>query len=142
MIWWMLICLWLSRLILVGLLILSLWSWALIFERKKIYQNIGTSFKQLSRFQLKKQLEKSLLVLGTLGSTTPFVGLFGTILGIIVAFGELSQGNIDMLGIMMSLAEALILTAAGLFVAIPATVSFNIFSKKSKMLLEEYDEGR
>jgi len=78
----------------------------------------------------KLRIEERLSVLGTLGSTAPFIGLLGTVLGIIVAFGELSMGNGDSKTIMFALAEALILTAVGLFVAIPAVIAFNIFKKK------------
>jgi biopolymer transport protein ExbB len=76
------------------------------------------------------KLEKGLAVLGTLGSTTPFVGLLGTILGIIVAFGALSSGQLDSQKVMYALAEALVLTAVGLAVAIPAVIAFNFFSRK------------
>lgn len=85
----------------------------------------------------KKELEKGLPVLGTLGSTTPFVGLLGTILGIIVSFGELSQGTGSTNSVMFSLAEALILTAVGLVVAIPAVVAFNFYNRKVKSVIAE-----
>jgi biopolymer transport protein ExbB/TolQ len=85
----------------------------------------------------RKLLEKGLPVLGTLGSTTPFVGLLGTILGIIVSFGELSSGAGSTNSVMFSLAEALILTAVGLVVAIPAVVAYNYFGKKVKSILAE-----
>lgn len=85
----------------------------------------------------KKNLDLGLSVLGTLGSTTPFVGLLGTILGIIVAFGELSTGQIDSQKVMYALAEALILTAVGLAVAIPAVVAFNIYNRKMLLFLKD-----
>lgn len=85
----------------------------------------------------RKELEKGLPVLGTLGSTTPFVGLLGTILGIIVSFGELSRGAGSTNSVMFSLAEALILTAVGLIVAIPAVVAYNYFGRKVKLVLSE-----
>lgn len=85
----------------------------------------------------RKELERGLPVLGTLGSTTPFVGLLGTILGIIVSFGELSRGAGSTNTVMFSLAEALILTAVGLIVAIPAVVAYNYFGKKVKSILSE-----
>ena len=85
----------------------------------------------------KKELEKGLPILGTLGSTTPFVGLLGTILGIIVSFGELSRGSGSTNSVMFSLAEALILTAVGLVVAIPAVVGFNYFNRKVKLTIAE-----
>lgn len=85
----------------------------------------------------RKNLEKGLPILGTLGSTTPFVGLLGTILGIIVSFGELSQGNGSSNAVMFSLAEALILTAVGLVVAIPAVVAYNFYGRKVRGVLSE-----
>lgn len=85
----------------------------------------------------RKDLEKGLPILGTLGSTTPFVGLLGTILGIIVSFGELSKGAGSTNTVMFSLAEALILTAVGLVVAIPAVVAYNYFGRKVKLTLSE-----
>lgn len=85
----------------------------------------------------RKELEKGLPVLGTLGSTTPFVGLLGTILGIIVSFGELSRGTGSTNTVMFSLAEALILTAVGLLVAIPAVVAYNYFGRKVKETLSQ-----
>jgi biopolymer transport protein ExbB/TolQ len=88
-------------------------------------------------FEKKKELEKGLPILGTLGSTTPFVGLLGTILGIIVSFGELSQGSGSTNSVMFSLAEALILTAVGLLVAIPAVVGYNFFNRKTKLFMNE-----
>jgi biopolymer transport protein ExbB/TolQ len=87
---------------------------------------------------LKSQLEKGLPILGTLGSTTPFIGLLGTILGIIVSFGALSNGTGDMNAVMLSLAEALILTAVGLIVAIPAVIGFNFFSRKARTVILDF----
>jgi biopolymer transport protein ExbB len=89
--------------------------------------------------QERKSLEKGLPILGTLGSTTPFVGLLGTILGIIVAFGALSSGQMDSQKIMYALAEALIMTAVGLAVAIPAVIAFNYFSRRLMGLQRECD---
>jgi biopolymer transport protein ExbB/TolQ len=87
---------------------------------------------------LKSELEKGLPILGTLGSTTPFIGLLGTILGIIVSFGALSNGTGDMNVVMLSLAEALILTAVGLIVAIPAVIGFNYFSRKARRVMNDF----
>lgn len=84
------------------------------------------------------ELEKGLNVLATLGSNAPFIGLFGTVLGIIQSFGILSaQTGSAMNAVMLGLAEALIATAVGLFVAIPAVVAYNYFSQKLKMLTVE-----
>lgn len=152
MILWIVVVEWLARIILFALIILSIWSIAIILDRKKFFKNLNADnefmklkdyvlqFKAdkrelgVSRFFYKQQVDmsKGLAVLGTLGSTTPFIGLLGTILGIIVAFGELSKGSSGTNTIMFALAEALILTAVGLFVAIPAVIAFNIFNKKIK----------
>lgn len=75
-----------------------------------------------------QKLEKFLGVLGTIGSTAPFIGLFGTVLGIIRAFSDmaLTQGASPS-AVADGIAEALVATAAGLFVAIPAVAAYNYF---------------
>ena len=77
--------------------------------------------------------EKRLGVLATVASNAPFIGLFGTVLGIIRAFNDLS-GNMNEASnaVMAGIAEALIATAVGLLVAIPAVVAFNAFKAKVK----------
>ena len=102
----------------------------------KISTQMNNAFDAII-FEKKKELEKGLPILGTLGSTTPFIGLLGTILGIIVSFGELSQGTGSSNSVMFSLAEALILTAVGLIVAIPAVIAYNYFGRKVKGVLNE-----
>jgi biopolymer transport protein ExbB/biopolymer transport protein TolQ len=86
----------------------------------------------------RKELESGLVFLGTLGNNAPFVGLFGTVLGIIVAFRELSSaaanvagGTGNMNNVMAGIAEALVCTAVGILVAVPAVIFFNIFQKKT-----------
>lgn len=88
----------------------------------------------LSQYQLEKlNLEKGLAVLATLGANAPFVGLLGTVLGIIRAFAYLgSQAGSS--SVMSGVSQALYATAMGLFVAIPAVVAFNVFSKQIKDL--------
>ncbi len=105
-------------------------------SKLKSSEQIDKAFQSLV-MDKKKELEKGLPILGTLGSTTPFIGLLGTILGIIVSFGELSQGSGSTNSVMFSLAEALILTAVGLIVAIPAVVAFNYFGRKMRLALVE-----
>lgn len=83
----------------------------------------------------KQRLEKRLLILGTLGNNAPFVGLFGTVLGVIKAFHDLAQSNAGPEVVMQGLSEALIATAVGLFVAIPCVVAYNFFQKKVRELL-------
>ncbi len=71
--------------------------------------------------------------LGTLGNNAPFIGLFGTVLGVIQAFhmlGNKSGDNAAMGNVMVGISEALIATGVGLVVAIPAVVAFNMAQKK------------
>jgi biopolymer transport protein ExbB/biopolymer transport protein TolQ len=86
----------------------------------------------------KREYERGLLFLGTLGNNAPFVGLFGTVLGIVNSFREL--GNVGASGqmgnVMSGVAEALVATAIGILVAIPAVVAFNYFSKRAGDLEE------
>jgi biopolymer transport protein ExbB/biopolymer transport protein TolQ len=81
----------------------------------------------------RKDLESGLNFLGTLGSNAPFIGLFGTVIGVIVAFHELGSAAAKagaMGGVMSGIAESLVATAVGLFVAIPAVVAYNVAQKR------------
>jgi biopolymer transport protein ExbB/biopolymer transport protein TolQ len=83
--------------------------------------------------------ESGLLFLGTLGNNAPFVGLFGTVLGIVTAFRELAgaAGNTaGMNNVMSGIAEALVATAIGILVALPAVIAYNVFQKKTQDLEE------
>ena len=87
-------------------------------------------------------LEKGLTVLATLGANAPFIGLFGTVLGIIQAFGALANNTEGTASVMSGIAEALIATAVGLFVAIPAVVAYNLFSRKLKVAISKCEALR
>lgn len=79
-----------------------------------------------------QRLESRLAFLGTMGNNAPFIGLFGTVLGIIRAFRDLSldvKGGANV--VMAGISEALIATAVGLFVAIPAVIAFNYYMRRS-----------
>jgi biopolymer transport protein ExbB len=81
------------------------------------------------------RFERYLMILGTMGNNAPFFGLFGTVLGIIKAFHELGQAGNNTAGattVMSGISEALVATAMGLLVAIPAVIAYNYFSKKVK----------
>jgi biopolymer transport protein ExbB/biopolymer transport protein TolQ len=80
----------------------------------------------------RKELERGMTLLGTLGNNAPFVGLLGTVIGVIVAFADLAGGSskVNMDKVMSGIAEALVATGVGLFVAIPAVVAYNVFQKK------------
>jgi biopolymer transport protein ExbB/biopolymer transport protein TolQ len=81
----------------------------------------------------RKELEWGMTFLGTLGTNAPFVGLLGTVLGVIQAFQQLGaagQNQGAMGGVMAGIAEALIATGVGLFVALPAVVAYNVAQKR------------
>ncbi len=80
-------------------------------------------------------IERSLHFLATVGNTAPFVGLFGTVWGIMDAFQEIGlQGTPNIAVVAPGVAEALVATAAGLLVAIPAVVAYNIFVNKLRKM--------
>ena len=86
------------------------------------------------------KMERGLAFLGTLGNNAPFVGLFGTVLGIIRAFRDLSTNTIEgSSAVMAGIAEALIATAVGLLVALPAVALFNFFQRmiRAQMVASE-----
>ena len=86
------------------------------------------------------QLETNLSFLATVGSTSPYVGLFGTVWGIMNSFQAL--GNVQQATIAMvapGISEALIATAMGLFAAIPAVIAYNRFSYDVERLINRYD---
>jgi biopolymer transport protein ExbB len=81
--------------------------------------------------------EHGLSFLGTLGNNAPFLGLFGTVIGIIEAFSDLAVGGPKGAGaaaVMGGISEALVATAVGIFVAIPAVVAFNAYQRRLKTL--------
>ncbi len=87
-------------------------------------------------------LEQRLTYLGTVGNNAPFIGLFGTVVGIIHAFEELGTGagapgagQAASMAVMASLAEALVATAVGILVALPAVAAFNYFQRRMTSLL-------
>jgi biopolymer transport protein ExbB/TolQ len=86
------------------------------------------------------RLEARLTALATLGNISPFVGLFGTVIGVMRAFEAISRTGSGGLGtVSAGIAEALVATAAGLFVAIPAVTAYNHFVSRVKILATEMD---
>lgn len=86
-----------------------------------------------------EHLEQNLPFLATVGSTSPYVGLFGTVWGIMNSFRGLAQVQQATLAtVAPGIAEALIATAIGLFAAIPAVVAYNRFSARSEVLISRY----
>lgn len=92
----------------------------------------------------KLRLERNLSYLGTVGANAPFIGLLGTVLGIITTFRSLEQASTMgtaeySKAVMGGIYEALVATAVGLLVAIPAVIAYNIFQRTVKHLLSEAD---
>src|SRR5205085_3552917 len=76
------------------------------------------------------ELKENLGVLATIGATAPFVGLFGTVVGIINAFGKMATSGGGIASVSAGISEALVTTAFGLFVAIPAVWAYNYFQNR------------
>lgn len=90
------------------------------------------------------KLQHRLTVLGTLGSITPFIGLFGTVIGVMHAFKDLAANTATVGGasvVAAGIAEALVNTAAGLFVAIPAVIAYNYFLSKTNYFARELENA-
>lgn len=116
---------------------------------KNFYFQISKSFEQKTTLQVDRAYssfvkenrhvyEKGLNILATLGANAPFVGLFGTVLGIIRAMaflGSQTGGS----SVVSGVSQALYATAMGLFVAIPAVVAYNIFTNQIRLALQKAD---
>ena len=87
------------------------------------------------------KLEKQVTFLATTASLAPFVGLFGTVWGIMSAFAGIgAQGSTDLAVVAPGIAEALVATAVGLFAAMPAVYFYNAFTSKVKVMASEMDD--
>jgi biopolymer transport protein ExbB len=89
----------------------------------------------------KKRLlcERYIAYLGTLGNNAPFIGLFGTVLGIIRAFRDLAKNSESAEAVMAGISQALVATAVGLLVAIPAVLAFNYFNRRVRTAIAHTD---
>lgn len=88
----------------------------------------------------KPELERYLGFMATIGSNAPYIGLLGTVMGIMKAFHDLSQASEGgQQAVMAGISAALVATAAGLFVAIPAVLAYNYFSKQARSILQNLD---
>jgi biopolymer transport protein ExbB len=126
------------------LLLLSFFAIAIAIERWSFYRKI-----EVERFKTKQELEieltKGLTFIASVASNAPYIGLLGTVLGIMLTFYTIGQeGFVDTKKVMVGLALALKATAVGLLVAIPSSVLYNLLLKKVKnlLLLWEIKNGR
>jgi len=109
-------------------------------EERHLPRDEVAKLMEASQAEQKVNLQRYLNILGSIGSTAPFIGLFGTVLGIIKAFRDLagSAGGGPEI-VMVGIAEALVATAGGLAVAIPAVLLYNYFTDKVKNIIVEMD---
>lgn len=111
---------------------------AFAVERYLYYWRVNlTKFEHLEL--LKIALTRNLTTISSVGSNAPYIGLLGTVLGILVTFNDMGQGGkIDVNSIMVGLAMALKATAAGLLVAIPAILFYNGLLRKVEVLISRW----
>ncbi|MFT7860086.1 MAG: TonB-system energizer ExbB [Sulfurimonas sp.] len=121
------------------LLLMSVITFALLFERLYFYAKLKIEHFR-NRDALEMKLTDNLNILSAIGANAPYIGLLGTVLGIMLTFYTLGDaGSVDAKKIMTSLALALKATAMGLIVAIPAIVSYTFLLRKVEKMLTHYD---
>jgi len=109
-----------------------------MIERALAFHQIQKNYQMIDYYTLRLSLESHLGILATFGNNAPFIGLFGTVLGIIQAFHTIGSNNaFDVQPIMQGISEALIATATGLFVAIPCVIAYNYFIRRVKVILTQ-----
>ena len=124
----------------IGLLILmsiiALW---IFIERMMFYKSVKIE-EYKNRDELELDLTDNISVVSTIASNAPYVGLLGTVLGIMLTFYTLGDiGAVDAKRIMTGLAMALKATAMGLVVAIPAIIFYTVLTRKIERILTRYD---
>ena len=122
--------------ILILMSIVTLW---LFIERMMFYKSVRTEDYE-HRDYLELDLTDNIGVISAIGSNAPYVGLLGTVVGIMITFYAMGDaGAVDAKEIMVGLALALKATAMGLVVAIPAIVTYTIALRKVERILTKYD---
>ena len=131
------------------LVVASIWSWAIIIEKIRLWNfqkkhpvavkssdNMDTIVDKLMR-----PFDKNLWFLSMVSYLAPFVGLFGTVWGVMDSFAAIGVNQSVSIGVIApGLATALGTTALGLIAAVPAAIAYNVFSKKSDDLYDLLDE--
>ncbi len=122
--------------VLVMMSIVTLW---LFIERMMFYKNVRTEDYKY-RDNLDLDLTDNLGVLSAIGTNAPYVGLLGTVIGIMITFYTMGDaGAVDAKKIMIGLALALKATAMGLVVAMPAIIAYTITLRKAERILTKFD---
>ncbi len=123
----------------IGLLLgLSVWSVAVAIERWLFYSRLDlTQFPSLQTLEI--ALTKRLVIIGTVAANAPYIGLLGTVLGIMLTFHTMgTSGTMAVNTIMIGLSLALKATAVGLLVAIPCVVMNNVLRRRVAELVAQY----
>jgi len=124
----------------IGLLaIMSITAFAIVIERLMVYKNVR--FEDFNdKRNLELELTSKLHLIGTIGRNAPYLGLLGTVLGIMLTFYNMGKtGFMDTGKIMVGLALALKVTAIGLLVAIPAVTAYNLLLRRAKVLITRWE---
>ena len=122
--------------LLIVMSIVALW---IFIERMMFYKSLKVE-EYTNRDELELDLTDNINVVSTIASNAPYVGLLGTVLGIMLTFYTLGDiGAVDAKKIMTGLAMALKATAMGLVVAIPAIIFYTILTRKIEKILTRYD---
>src|SRR6266576_706275 len=123
--------------VMLGLLIASIWVWAIAIDKTVLFARTRHAldrFEKVMEVTIAREverLERRLLVLATVGSAGPFIGLFGTVWGIMTSFQSIAASkNTSLAVVAPGIAEALFATAIGLVAAIPATIFYNKFASE------------
>jgi biopolymer transport protein ExbB len=135
---------WLKYLVdygIIGLLVfLSIVSLAIFVERFLFIKRLKIEDYKEDKKTLEIAATRKLAIIATIGSNAPYIGLLGTVLGIMLTFYTIGvEGYVDATKIMVGLALALKATAIGLFVAIPSIVFYNYLLRRVKVILLEWD---
>lgn len=121
------------------LLLMSVIAMAIAIERRMFYKAVQLA-DYGDRQALELELTERLHIIATIGSNAPYIGLLGTVLGIMLTFYGIGQdGFMDTGKIMVGLALALKATAVGLVVAIPAIMVYNLLLRRAKVLLFQWE---
>jgi biopolymer transport protein ExbB len=123
----------------IGLLtVLGLWAVLVAVERWRFYHQVNPAeFPQLQGYEI--ALTKRLVIIGTIAANAPYIGLLGTVLGIMLTFHTMgTAGTVAVNTIMIGLSLALKATAVGLLVAIPCVVMNNVLRRRVNELLTLY----
>ena len=113
-------------------------SFGLRHAKENAEQGLEEVFNSYAETQ-RPRFEKYLNFLATVGSNAPFIGLLGTVFGVMDAFRALATSQGDTAVVMVGISKALVATAVGLIVAIPAVIAFNTYQKQVKSIMQNLE---